>query len=236
MDNKKVGNFISTLRKSLGLTQQEIAERLGVTNKAVSKWETGEGYPEITILPVLAEILGVTIDELLNGERSKDQNMESAATASTKQYEYLLDKAVLKLKNVHILTTAIAVLGIILSYAIAFSTSYRSSEVFGIALVVIGITVFLINYNSIKVNYEKYTQLFPEYSNTQQNRNIFSKTLILSVWIWILSACTIIALALPVKLHSHFLTTYRFHLLFIIGIILASVISFIIQFQNKNGK
>lgn len=64
------------MRKSLPLNQQEIAEKLGVTNKAVSKWEIGEDYPEISAVTVLAEILGVTVDE----QKSKSQNVEPAIT------------------------------------------------------------------------------------------------------------------------------------------------------------
>lgn len=233
MDNKKVGNFISTMRKSLPLTQQEIAEKLGVTNKAVSKWETGEGYPEITIIPALAEILGVTVDELLNGEKLKSQNIEPAITASSKQYEYLVNKAVLKFKNALIITTGMSVLGIILSFIIAFSTPYRSSAVFGVILIVLSIIVFLINYNGVKVSCEKYMQLFPSNGNTLIYRNRFNRSLIFSVWIWIFSICIIIAFVLPDKLFSHFATTYRFHILFMIGIIFASIISCIIHFQHR---
>lgn len=68
----KFAEFLYTLRKEKGLTQSELADKLGVTNKAVSKWETGEGYPETSQLVPLAEIFGVTVDELLKGERIID--------------------------------------------------------------------------------------------------------------------------------------------------------------------
>ncbi len=51
------------------MTQQDLADKLNITNRAVSKWETGEGYPDITVLPSLAKILGVTVDELLDGKQ-----------------------------------------------------------------------------------------------------------------------------------------------------------------------
>jgi transcriptional regulator with XRE-family HTH domain len=234
MDNKKVGNFISTMRKSLRFTQQEMAEILGVTNKAVSKWETGEGYPEITIVPAIAEILGVTVDELLKGEKSKSQKLEPASSESSKQCEYLLDKAVLEFKNAHIITTGISVLGIVLSFIIAFSTPYRSSSVFGIILVVLSISVFLMNYNSVKASCEKYLQLYPDNNKTLIYRNRVHRSLILSVWLWTFSSCIIIAFVLPEKLFSRFATTYRFHILFMIGMVIASIISGIIQIQRKD--
>lgn len=72
MNSKDFGNKVATLRKEKGLTQSELAEKLNISNKAVSRWETGEGYPEITILPSLAKELGVTVDELLKDSESDD--------------------------------------------------------------------------------------------------------------------------------------------------------------------
>lgn len=66
MDNKSFGKKVANLRKEKGLTQTQLADKLNISNKAVSRWETGEGYPEITILTSLAKELGVTVDELLN--------------------------------------------------------------------------------------------------------------------------------------------------------------------------
>lgn len=65
------GEFLYNLRKEKGMTQAALAEKLGVTNKAVSKWETGEAMPETNLLLPIAEIFGVTVDELLSGKRSK---------------------------------------------------------------------------------------------------------------------------------------------------------------------
>lgn len=64
------GNFLYSLRKGKGMTQQELADRLNVTNKAVSKWETGEAFPETAQLVPLSDIFGVTVDELLRGRRT----------------------------------------------------------------------------------------------------------------------------------------------------------------------
>ncbi|MDE6361794.1 MAG: helix-turn-helix domain-containing protein, partial [Clostridia bacterium] len=64
------GDFLYALRKEKGMTQAQLADLLGVTNKAVSKWETGEAMPETSLLLPLSRILGVTVDELLDGKRS----------------------------------------------------------------------------------------------------------------------------------------------------------------------
>lgn len=71
MNSLESGKFIAQLRKDRQLTQNDLADLLQVTNKAVSRWETGEGFPDIVILPKLAELLHVTIDELLAGKRKE---------------------------------------------------------------------------------------------------------------------------------------------------------------------
>ena len=67
MDTRKVGEQIAVLRKSKGLTQSELGERIGVSFQAVSKWERGESLPDVTLLPDLAKILETTVDFILLG-------------------------------------------------------------------------------------------------------------------------------------------------------------------------
>ena len=69
MDSKTIGSTISQLRKANNLTQLMLAEKVGVSDKAVSKWESGQGYPDITIFPILADIFGVSIDYLMLGQQ-----------------------------------------------------------------------------------------------------------------------------------------------------------------------
>lgn len=69
MDQIKTGKFIASLRKEQGLTQAVLAEKLGITDRAVSKWETGKCLPDASIMPELCEILGISVNELLAGEK-----------------------------------------------------------------------------------------------------------------------------------------------------------------------
>lgn len=62
MEKKTIGSFIAALRKANGLTQKELAEKLNVSDKAVSRWERDECYPDLTMIPALAEIFGVSCD------------------------------------------------------------------------------------------------------------------------------------------------------------------------------
>lgn len=79
MDAEKTGLFIAELRGERGLTQRELAEKIGVTDKAVSKWERGRGFPDVAILETLSKELGVSVTELMSGERSTP---ETAAAQS----------------------------------------------------------------------------------------------------------------------------------------------------------
>ena len=69
MDQERIGTFIAALRKEKGLTQEQLAEKLNVNNKTVSRWETGKNMPDYSILESLTNELGITVNELIHGER-----------------------------------------------------------------------------------------------------------------------------------------------------------------------
>ena len=69
MDQVKTGQFIKAIRKEKDLTQREVAEKLNISEKTVSKWETGNGLPEVSLMLPLCELLGISVNELLSGER-----------------------------------------------------------------------------------------------------------------------------------------------------------------------
>lgn len=83
MDNKKFGEFIAGLRKEKGYTQSQLAEILCVTDKAVSKWERGVGFPDIKLIEPLSEALGVSILEIMQSEKAvtADISKENASDA-----------------------------------------------------------------------------------------------------------------------------------------------------------
>lgn len=92
MERKSIGSFIAVLRKAKGLTQRELADKLGISDKAVSRWERDETAPDLSLIPAIAEIFGVTSDELLRGERAgeKDAPPEKQAEKKEKQIKNLL--------------------------------------------------------------------------------------------------------------------------------------------------
>lgn len=79
MDQVKTGKFIAALRKEQGLTQEQLGERLDVTNKTVSRWETGSYMPPIDILLELSRVLDISLNELLSGERLNDEQLRVKA-------------------------------------------------------------------------------------------------------------------------------------------------------------
>ena len=99
MEQDKIGKFIAECRKKQNLTQAQLGEKLGVTDKAVSKWENGLRLPDVTILNDLSNILNVTTTELLNG-KSFTQDIQSI-TASETQYYQIINKELLLFLNDH---------------------------------------------------------------------------------------------------------------------------------------
>ena len=75
MDVMKIGAFIKSQRTELNMTQKDLAEKIGCTDKAISRWETGKGFPDIVFLTPLAKTLGVTVNELLAGEKLSDEEL-----------------------------------------------------------------------------------------------------------------------------------------------------------------
>ena len=93
MDAMKIGDFLSSLRKARGYTQQAVAEKLNLSNKTISKWESGGGLPDITVLPALAELYGVTVDEVLAGQRLEGETTGTAQIRCRETGAYLLRRS-----------------------------------------------------------------------------------------------------------------------------------------------
>lgn len=80
MDLNKTGEFIATRRKLKNMTQKELAENIGITDKAVSRWETGKGFPDVSLLTALADSLDTTVSELVMGEITETEEKSAAIT------------------------------------------------------------------------------------------------------------------------------------------------------------
>ena len=115
MNSNSIGSFLAALRKANGLTQKQLAEKLNVSDKAVSRWERDECAPDLSLIPVLAELYGVTSDEILRGRRA-DPNAQSAPQSeekSQKRLQYLVSRIQTRYKIQSIISVGIAVIGLI---------------------------------------------------------------------------------------------------------------------------
>ncbi len=84
MDIQKIGVFLSELRKEKNLTQDELGEQIGVTNKTVSRWENGNYLPPVEMLQILSKFYDVSINEILNGERINDSDYKKISEENVK--------------------------------------------------------------------------------------------------------------------------------------------------------
>ena len=141
MDQVKIGKFIAERRKKLNLTQMQLAEKLNITDRAISKWETGKSLPDSSIMPELCGILQITINDLLSGEvvtlDNYNKELENNLLETIKQKE-LSDKRLLSAEVfIGITATVILFALILLAAVVQMPTGLR------ITLIVLGFVLFL---------------------------------------------------------------------------------------------
>ncbi len=131
MNPEKTGIFIAIQRKQKQMTQKDLANKIGVTDKAISRWETGKGYPDIEIIPSLAEALSVTLTELLNGETVPKEQLISVADTNL---SYVCNKALQKRKKYIRSIIAISIIAFIIVAILIASNIFlinKSKELIG---------------------------------------------------------------------------------------------------------
>lgn len=136
MDNIRFGAFVAQLRKEQGLTQKELADRLNVTDKAVSKWETGKGFPDVKLLEPLAQALGISLVELIRGEKDPRDSLtaaeaEAVVSQAMDQSQRITARRYLKLLR-WLLTSiaAICAVGPLTQLALALELFFTGSKLF----------------------------------------------------------------------------------------------------------
>lgn len=125
MEKKTMGSFIAALRRANGMTQRELAERLNVSDKSVSRWECDDGYPDLSLIPVIAEIFGVTADELLRGERKVSVEGDSNDSGNgheaglgrkgQKELEHMKNMALNNFHSMSFMSIGVSLLGLVVA-------------------------------------------------------------------------------------------------------------------------
>ena len=144
MNQETIGNFISTCRKDKGLTQIQLAEKLNITNRAVSKWETGKSCPDASIMLKLCDILEITVNELLSGERISMENYRKKAEENLIELQHKKDKARKNLLRVELIWLTIAVLISPIHFAINYYYPENKGTGVGLLIALVGLIMFVI--------------------------------------------------------------------------------------------
>ena len=141
MDQKKVGSFLKELRKEKGITQEQLAEKLNVSGRSVSRWETGNNMPDISLLVEIADFYEVDVREIIEGERKSEMMDNEVRDVANKMADYANNEKG-RLFNV---IRIIGIVGVILlAVAIAFQTSLYEKEIGNFISLVFSFIAFVV--------------------------------------------------------------------------------------------
>ncbi len=149
MDQQKIGHFIASCRKEKKLTQAQLAEKLGVTNRTISKWENGRGLPDLSLFSPLSQELGITINELLSGEKLNRQNYPSKLEENmVRTLKYSQQKITDKNKALGFILLFFGLLLILIAISI-----FPSESNFSIGYTLLGIIITLVGIRKLTKQY-----------------------------------------------------------------------------------
>jgi len=188
MEKKTIGSFIATMRKANGLTQQDVADKLNVSNKTVSKWECDESYPDIALIPVIAEMFGVSCDEILTGTRFAGENNGQYEQKAEKQIKRIVKSAVIKFKNMSLVAALLTVIGLIALFAISYGFF---KPVIGFSINAIFVAISLI---FVFVQYNSATDLLKDDDYPKGNEHAIHAGIRMNLYLFMVVCFNIFAL------------------------------------------
>ena len=149
MDQFKIGKFISSCRKEQGMTQADLAEKLGISDRAVSKWETGKSMPDTGIMLELCELLKINVNELLSGERIMDNYDKRAEENLLEMRRQVEEKNRQMLRMEYLISFPTVLAGIVMCFVAAYvelpawlrltMIAFALVMIFAIAFIAVGI-------------------------------------------------------------------------------------------------
>ena len=146
MNQEKIGKFIASCRKECGYTQAALGEKLGITDRAVSKWETGKSLPDASIMLELCNLLKISVNELLTGEHIAMENYKEKAEENLLELQAKEVKAQKSLFRTELVFIVIAILLVPVHLAINYYYPNNRGSGVGLLLVIIGIIMFGIHF------------------------------------------------------------------------------------------
>lgn len=172
MDAKKFGMFIASMRKEQGMTQTDLAEKLHVTDKAVSRWERGLGFPDIKTIEPLADALGISILELMRSERIKAEVASDTADAALTDLSALAEQQGRDKQKKLVLVYDILSLILCCALLVFQGVTPRSGPI------PLGIWAFVILFGIPRI-----VMISQNYQESGEERRAFRKMVLRSVWI-----------------------------------------------------
>lgn len=147
MDQKKIGSFLRELRKEQGITQEQFAEKLGVSARTISRWETGNNMPDISLLSEIADYYGVGIPEIIAGERKSDEMNEEVKEVADAMSDYAGEekaKLVKSIRNLSIIGLIALIIYMVLGETAAYerNTLFRYAYGYSEALIYVTVVMF----------------------------------------------------------------------------------------------
>lgn len=190
MDLEKTGEFLRALRKAKGLTQQEVADALYISQKTISRWESGMGFPDVSIIDSVANFYDITVDELFNGERKKENQSENTMQKK-EQYKNkaLLTQLSSKLNIYLFVSLGINILFIIVSILVYFLVNIFLSLLFAALGLSISLAIYIFGKKEINTLLDEasdYTEKKSAFNNKFKRKNLlFSDIYFTSICIYI---------------------------------------------------
>ena len=146
MDQIKIGTFLKLLRKEKNLTQEQLAEQLGVSNRTVSRWENGNNMPDISLLSEIAEFYDVSIPELIYGERKSENMREEAKEVAETMSDYAKaekETLVKSIRNMSLIGLIALIIYMVLGRTSVYDRNNLFRYVYGISEALIYVTVLM---------------------------------------------------------------------------------------------
>ncbi len=156
MDQKKIGTFLKELRKEKGITQEEFADKINVSGRTVSRWETGTNLPDISLLVQIAEYFDVSIPEIINGERKSENMKEEVKETAEVMADYAgVEKGkIIKDVQKQSIIGAASVIGLMILELVDLKQNVVVSNIYTYLQVLVYVSIFMILMFSTGLSYK----------------------------------------------------------------------------------